>query len=768
MTDQSDRDPLDFNEDAPPPEKDRSVEREAIRSALLAHLESVLYTLFPAGKVRRGKFTIGDVLGSPGDSLEIVLTGEKAGLWTDRESGAGGDIFAIIGANQGIDAKGEFARLLAYCAHLAGRAPTAPAPARKTKRGAAMDELGKATAKWDYLDPKGQLIAVVYRYDPPGQRKEFRPWDAKRRKMAPPDPRPLYNQPGLTKSDTAVLVEGEKCAQALIDAGICATTAMHGASAPVDKTDWSPLKGKSVLIWPDRDKPGWEYAMQAAQAALAAGALDCHALLPAEDKPEGWDVADALAESFDVAGFIAAGPRMSIKAASNVTGKESSVWATDDALALEFTSCYGEDWRYCATWSRWLMWTGRQWKVDDTLLVSHLMRAIGREAALKADSHRVASKLASAGTVASVERLARMDRRHAATTGEWDANTWSINTPGGVVDSLAGTIRPHQRRDLMIKMTNGTLVSNSRCDTWRRFLDEVCGHDSALVAYLQRVCGYCLTGSTREHALIFLHGTGANGKSVFVNALLDVLGDYGMNAPMETFMSSRNDRHPTELAMLRGARLVVAAETEQGRSWNESRIKELTGGDLITARNLYQEFFTYPPQFKPMLTGNHKPALRNIDEAIRRRMHLIPFTITVPPEKRDKDLQQKLRLERDGIFAWALEGCAEWLKSGLCPPHSVREATDEYFESEDSLGRWIDERCVRATNARSLTNELFADWKQWAETAGEFVGTQKRLSELLQSRGIQKWRNSGGLRGLQGIGLKVPVEPRNYPYSDNN
>ena len=768
MTEQTNHDPLDFNECAPPPEKDRSAEREEIRAALLSRLESVLYTLFPAGKVRRGKFLIGDVLGSPGDSLEMVLTGEKAGLWTDRESGEGGDVFAIIGGNQGIDVKGDFPRLLACCADLVGRAQSAPVPARKPKRSAAVDELGKATAKWDYLDAHGQLIAVVYRYDPPGQRKEFRPWDAKRRKMAPPDPRPLYNQPGMATASQIVLVEGEKCAQALIDQGICATTAMHGANAPVDKTDWSPLAGKSVLIWPDKDKPGWEYAMQAAQAALAAGANDCHALLPADDKPEGWDAADALAESFDVAGFVATGPRLSVKPSTGGAGKESSVWATDDALALEFTSRYGEDWRYCATWNQWLMWTAKQWKVDDTLLVNHLMRAIGREAALKADSHRIASKLASAGTVSSIERLARMDRRHAATTSEWDANPMDINTPGGVVDALTGRIRPHRRGDLMIKMTNGTLVPNSQCDTWLRFLDEVCGHDAELVAYLRRVCGYCLTGSTREHALIFLHGTGANGKSVFVNALLDVLGDYGMNAPMETFMSSRNDRHPTELAMLRGARLVVAAETEQGRSWNESRIKELTGGDLITARNLYQEFFTYPPQFKPMLTGNHKPALRNIDEAIRRRMHLIPFAMTIPPERRDKELQQKLKRERDGIFGWALAGCADWLMNGLCPPQSVREATDEYFEAEDSLGRWIDERCVRAASARSLTIELFADWKQWAETAGEFVGTQKRLSEMLQSRGIQKWRNSSGLRGLQGIGLKVPAEPRNYPYSDND
>jgi len=760
----------DFN-DAPAPAAppDGAAEREELRQALLTNLEGVLFALLPAGRIRNGKFYVGDLLGSPGRSLEVVLTDEKAGLWTDRASGQGGDIFDLIAGHLALNVQSGFPQVLAYARDLVGRAPATRvgAPVRGSKKKVPVDELGPASAKWDYLAPDGTLIACVYRYDPPGG-KEFRPWDAKRRKKAPPDPRPLYNQPGMAASHDVVLVEGEKCAQYLIDAGICATTAMHGANAPVEKTDWSPLTGKSVLIWPDKDKPGCEYAMQAAQAVLAAGATDCHALLLPDDKPEGWDAADAIAEDFDVAGFIASGPRMAIKSTKGVSGKESSVWATDDALALEFTSRYGEDWRYCATWSQWLMWTGKHWKTDDTLMVGHLVRSIGRETALKADSHRIASKLASAGTVSSVERLARVDRRHAATTDEWDADLWLLNTPNGVVDLRTGAMRPHKRSDLMIKMTAGALVPHARCDVWLRFIEEIAGQDDTLVAYLQRMFGYCLTGSTREHALFFLYGTGANGKSVFVNTLLAVLGDYGINAPMETFMASRNDRHPTELAMLRGARLVVAVETEQGRSWNESRIKELTGGDLITARNLYQAFFTYAPQFKPILTGNHKPALRNIDEAIRRRLHLIPFTITVPPDKRDKNLQQKLLVERDGIFEWALQGCLAWQRDGLCPPQSVRQATDEYFEAEDSVGRWIEERCLRATNARALTNELFADWKQWAETAGEFVGTQKRLSELLQSRGIEKWRNTVGLRGLQGIGLKTPAEPRNYPYSDNN
>lgn len=248
---------LDFNDIPGSPDASphgREAERDEIRTALLGRLESVLATMLPAGKKRRGNFLVGDVMGSPGDSLEVVLVGDKAGLWTDRATGDGGDIFDLIAAHLGADIQSGFARVMAGASDLLGRAHTAPV--RKAKPAAPTDDLGPATAKWDYLDATGKLIAVVYRYDPPGQRKEFRPWDARKRKMAPPDPRPLYNQPGLITADQVVLAEGEKCAQALIDVGIVAATAMHGANAPVDKTDWAPLSEKQVLIWPDKDKAG--------------------------------------------------------------------------------------------------------------------------------------------------------------------------------------------------------------------------------------------------------------------------------------------------------------------------------------------------------------------------------------------------------------------------------------------------------------------------------------------------------------------------------
>ena len=760
---------IDFNDATPPPDQSRDSERDELRAELLARLESVLTAMFPAGKTRRGRFLVGDVLGSPGDSLEVVLDGEKAGLWTDRATGDGGDIYALIAAHLGIDVLNDFPRVLDASADLLGRSRSAPVR-KASKKDAPVDELGPATAKWDYLDAAGHLIAVVYRYDPPGQKKQFRPWDAKRRKMAPPDPRPLYNQPGMTSTAQVVLVEGEKCAQALIDAGTVATTAMHGANAPVEKTDWSPLAGKAVLIWPDRDKPGWEYATQAAQAVLAAGAKSCHILYPPEEAAEGWDAADAIAEGFDVATFLTHGPRLQMHDVADdvdpVVSSDESVWGTEDALALSFTRRYHRDWRYVAGWGKWLVWDGQRWRTEDTLAATDLIRSVCRQTAVRAESPKIAAKLASAGTVGGVERLARADRRHAATTDEWDADPWLLNTIGGVVDLKTGRMRSHERTDRMTKVTTAT--PGGDCPTWKQFIDEVTGGDQELQAYLQRMVGYALTGSTQEHALFFLYGTGANGKSVFVNTLATILGDYATNAPMDTFMETRSDRHPTDMAGLRGARFVAAIETEQGKRWAESKLKNLTGGDKISARFMRQDFFEFFPQFKLFVAGNHRPAIRNIDEAMKRRLHLIPFTITVPPERRDKNLQQKLLAERDGILAWAVQGCLDWQRHGrLSPPQRVVDATEEYFEAEDALGRWLDERCVREANAKSLTAELFNDWKPWAEAAGEFTGSQKRFADLLLNRGLDKWRNGMGLRGFQGIGLKYPPAPTYTPYADD-
>src|ERR1017187_1284583 len=209
---------------------------------------------------------------------------------------------------------------------------------------------------------------------------------------------------------------------------------------------------------------------------------------------------------------------------------------------------------------------------------------------------------------------------------------------------------------------------------WRRFLDRVTDGNAELQAFLQRVIGDCLSGSVCEHALFFLYGTGANGKSVFLSTIAGLLADYAKTAPASAFTASSTDQHPTDLAGLRGARFVTAIETEDGRWWAEAKIKSLTGGDRILARFMRQDFFEYVPQLKLVVAGNHKPGLRNVDEAIRRRLHLIPFTVTIAENERDPELTEKLKAEYPGILQWAIEGCLMWQREGLNPPVVVRDA----------------------------------------------------------------------------------------------
>ena len=286
---------------------------EEIKTRMLVNIRGVLSYLLPGGAFQGGKFLVGDVQGNRGDSLSVELAGPKAGMWHDFATGEGGDIIGLWAAVSGRDTRTDFPAIMDDIREwLDGRSRTLHDDRAALSKAPPTDNLGPVTAKWDYHDEDGRLIACVYRYDPPGG-KQFRPWDVVNRRLKAPESRPLYNRPGIKEADQVVLVEGEKAAQALIDVGIAATTAMNGAKAPVEKTDWLPLDGKRVLIWPDKDGPGWQYAMAAGQAVLAAGARSVSVLLPPDDKPEKWDAADAVDDGMDVAEFIATTERQTIR-----------------------------------------------------------------------------------------------------------------------------------------------------------------------------------------------------------------------------------------------------------------------------------------------------------------------------------------------------------------------------------------------------------------------------------------------------------------------
>jgi putative DNA primase/helicase len=247
---------------------------------------------------------------------------------------------------------------------------------------------------------------------------------------------------------------------------------------------------------------------------------------------------------------------------------------------------------------------------------------------------------------------------------------------------------------------------------------------------------------------VFAHGTGGNGKGTFLNTLVGILGDYATVADTSTFVASRGERHPTDVAHLVGARLVVAQETQEGRRWNESRIKEMTGGDRMTARFMRQDYFDFEPTHKLFITGNHKPSLASVDPAIKRRLLLVPFLVQIPDAERDPDLRDKLRTEWPAILRWAVNGAQDWQRIGLQPPAIVQNATADYFAAEDTLALWSED-CLVPGDESVLTSarELYASWRQWCEDRGYRPGSQKEFSSKLQDKGLE-YKRTNQARGF--------------------
>lgn len=301
---------LDFN-DAADQREEPSFDAALLRERLLERVEAVLAFLFPSGKIQGNKFYIGDLQGHPGKSLVVELTGQRRGLWKDFATDEGGDLIDLWAQVHQQCARTDFPAVMTQIQDWLGVAPVVPLPTRP-RTPPMKDDLGPHTGKWDYHDADGRLIACIYRFDPPTG-KQYRPWDVRTQLWRTPNPRPLYRLPQVISAQQVIIVEGEKCADALCGIGLVATTTMNGAQAPTQKTDWSPLYRKDIVIWPDRDPPGFAYAERVAQACTQAGAKSITVLEPPTDKPEKWDAADAVAEGFDCAQFMASGKRWVVR-----------------------------------------------------------------------------------------------------------------------------------------------------------------------------------------------------------------------------------------------------------------------------------------------------------------------------------------------------------------------------------------------------------------------------------------------------------------------
>nr|WP_276081401.1 phage/plasmid primase, P4 family [Methylobacterium sp. GC_Met_2] len=405
---------------------------------------------------------------------------------------------------------------------------------------------------------------------------------------------------------------------------------------------------------------------------------------------------------------------------------------------------------------KWHEWTGVAWRPNRCGLAFQWARELARElcALEEPKTQFIASKTSFA---AGVERFCRSDPVFAVTIEGWDADPWLLGTPGGTVDLKTGELRAARPSERITKLTAVAPAETSDCPTWLRFLHEVTQGDVGYTRFLQQWAGYCLTGDTSEQALCFAYGGGGNGKGVFIHVLAGILRDYAVNAAMEVFTASKHDRHPTEIAALRGARLVTASETEQGRKWAEARIKQLTGGDVMRARFMRQDEFEFAPVLKLLIIGNNKPGLSNVDDAARRRFNLLPFLFK--PAVPDPQLEARLHAEWPAILRWAIDGCIDWQANRLVRPEVVKVATDEYFATQDTFNLWLEERCLvdhRNSYRKSTTQELFASWSDFARTNNELIGTVHSFGDRMDKLGFTKNKNvptgtGGRTRGYEGI-----------------
>ncbi|CUT15795.1 DNA primasehelicase phageassociated [Bradyrhizobium sp.] len=432
---------------------------------------------------------------------------------------------------------------------------------------------------------------------------------------------------------------------------------------------------------------------------------------------------------------------------------------TEDSAASDFVNRHGGSLRYCHSTGAWFRWNHVFWKKDQTGVAFQWARELARELSEDQDE-RKRFNTNKTSFASGIERFAKSDQRVAVMINYWDSNPWLLGTPGGTVDLQTGELREARQDDGITKCT-AVAPNNSGCPRWLRFLAETTGDDGELIRFLQQWCGYSLTGLTREHALVFVYGPGGNGKSVFLNVVTSILADYATTAAMDTFTASKGDKHSTDLAMLRGARLVTASETEEGRAWAEARIKQMTGGDRITARFMRQDNFTFIPQFKLMVVGNHKPALHNVDEAARRRFNIVPFVLKPPAP--DRELETALMAEAGAILRWMIDGCLDWqATAGLIRPACVIEATESYFSEQDLFGQWIEDACeLHPGNGRiwDKSADLFDSWTDYAHKAGDAPGSKKAFGQAMQRRGFEPYRVPNvGTRAFRFLRLRT-VKP---------
>ncbi|MFZ8828767.1 MAG: phage/plasmid primase, P4 family [Armatimonadota bacterium] len=444
---------------------------------------------------------------------------------------------------------------------------------------------------------------------------------------------------------------------------------------------------------------------------------------------------------------------------------------TDLGNAERLVRLFGDRIRFVPQWG-WLVWDGKRWARDAghqriTELAEETVRQIYREAA-ETDNPEERAKLAKWAVASeSRQRIAAMIDLAApmclASPDEFDADDWLLNLENGVLNLRTLEFLPHDPNWRLTKLAPVPYDPNADCPKWKAFLQRIFNNNERLIRFVQRAVGYSLTGSTREQCLFFLYGTGANGKSTFLEVIRALLGDYAVTAEFSTFVADRKGSVRNDIARLHSARLVTAIEVGEGKRFAEELIKTLTGGDTVAARFLYREFFEFRPRFKVWLAANYKPEIRGSDYAIWRRLRLIPFTVTIPPEEQIPNLAEQLKEELAGILNWALEGLRDWLANGLQPPPEVTEATEAYRAEMDIVGLFVQDACITDPTAVTPSKTLYDAFREWCAENGYEPFGQTAFGRRLAAKGFSHRRAylEGRLRRCWfGLRLRTDTDPQ--------
>lgn len=445
---------------------------------------------------------------------------------------------------------------------------------------------------------------------------------------------------------------------------------------------------------------------------------------------------------------------------------------TDLGNAERFAHRFSDRLRYCHDTGKWLVWDGRRWREDNegSAMRFAALTARGILSEAQTGEHnpdrgplaKWAIESESRSRLEAMIALAKSRPELVVRVDALDADPWLLNVKNGTIDLRSGGIRPHDRADLITKLAPTTYDPDAECPRFLMFVDRIFARHADLIAFVQRWLGHCLTGDIREPLLPVFHGVGANGKSVLVETMLGIMGDYGGSAPPYLLTESKQHEHPTEIADLRGRRFVPASETEEGSALKMQLVKRLTGDQTLKGRFMRQDYFEFPRTHKHVLVTNNKPRVREDSEAVWRRLRLVPFDVVIPEQERDRDLLRKLRNEWPGILSWLVQGCLDWQREGLREPAAVVAATTVYRQGENAVGRFLDEACVIETPPGPFTlfvpwASLWREYERWTGDTGEAQMTSRTLGAALDRLGYPTGSDRRGgqkVKGRPGIGLK--------------